>query len=270
MEKLRRFYCFLRDRYRFLSLKKYSTIAGTLVFFLVMSIVPLTFWLTLLIGKLPISANQILSLSVFESVEKVFAYIQKEAQTATTGVSVVLLITSLYSATTLFYQMRRSGELVYDFQSKKMGLRLRLGAIILMFIVMFSVAFILLLFAFATVLFSRVLTPFWEAVADYTLLSVLALMLVFILNMYICPYKAPIKYFIPGTIFTVLAWVVAVVGFGVYLKVSNLNRLYGALSVIIVFMLWLYVMMNCFIIGVIINSEKIIKTRIKKEEKHKL
>lgn len=270
MEKLRRLYCFFRDKYRFLSLKKYSTLAGTLVFFLIMSIVPLTFWLTLFIGKLPVSVEQVFRLSVFSSVKKVFEYIRQEAESATTGVSVLLLFTSLYSATTLFYQMRRSGELIYDFQSQKKGIHLRLGAVLLMFIVMFTVGFVLLLFAFGTLLFSRFLSPFWEMVADYALLITLSLLLVFLLNTYICPYRVPLKRFLPGTFLTVGAWSVAVVGFGVYLKISNMSRLYGALSAIIVFMLWLYVLMICFIVGVIINSEKIIKERIKKTEKLKL
>lgn len=270
MGKLRRFYCFLRDKYRFLSLKKYSTLAGTLVFFLIMSIVPLTFWLTLFIGRLPVSVEQVFRLSVFSSVKKVFEYIRQEAENATTGVSVLLLFTSLYSATTLFYQMRRSGELIYGFQSQKRGIRLRLGAVLLMFIVMFTVGFVLLLFTFGTVLFARVLSPFWEAFADYTLLITLSIILVFLLNTYICPYRAPLKRFLPGTLLTVAAWSVAVVGFGIYLKISNMSRLYGALSAIIVFMLWLYVLMICFIVGVIINSEKIIKERIKRTEKLKL
>lgn len=36
-----------------------------------------------------------------------------------------------------------------------------------------------------------------------------------------------------------------------------MGKLYGALSAIIVFMLWLYVLMICFVVGVIFNSEKI-------------
>ncbi|MBR2329962.1 MAG: YihY/virulence factor BrkB family protein [Clostridia bacterium] len=270
MKTLRRAYCYLRDKYRLLSLKKYSTLAGTLVFFLIMSIVPLTFWLTLFIGKLPISVEQVFRLSVFSSVRKIFEYIRQEAENATAGVSVLLLFTSLYSATTLFYQMRRSGEIIYGFQSKKRGLRLRLGAAVLMFIVMLAVALVMLVFTCGTLLFSRFLSPFWEIIADYALLLTLALFLVFLLNSYICPYRAPLKYFVPGTLLTVGAWSVAVVGFGVYLNISNMSRLYGALSAVIVFMLWLYVLMICFIVGVIINSEKIIKERIKRTEKLKL
>ena len=269
MEILRRAYCFLRDKYRLLSLKKYSTLAGTLVFFLIMSIVPLTFWLTLFIGKLPISVEQVFRLSIFSSVRKVFDYIRQEAENATAGVSVLLLITSLYSATTLFYQMRRSGEIIYDFHPQHQGMRLRLGALLLLVIVMSTVIIFLLVFAFGSLLFSRIFSRRWEMVSDYLLLTIVAFLLDLLLNMYICPHKAKITDFLPGTLITVGLWAVAVAGFSVYLKIGNLGRLYGALSAVIVFLLWLYVMMICFIIGVIWNSERVLqknKSRIKKKK----
>ena len=269
MEKLRGIYRFLREKYDLLSLKKYTTIAGTLVFFLIMSIVPLSFWLTLLIGRLPIETEAVLSLPVFESVKDMLFYIQKEAANATTGVSVILIFTTLYSSTNLFYQMRRSGELIYDYHPERQGLRLRLGALILLIIVMATVVAFLLVFAFGSFLFSRILSKTWERIADYGLLAAVAFFLVLLLNMYICPHKAKARCFLSGTLFTVLSWVIAVVGFSIYLKISNVKRLYGALSTLIVFFLWLYVLMTCFIIGVIFNSEKVLfnQKRAKRNKK---
>ncbi len=257
MEGLRKVYRFLKEKYDLLSLKKYTTLAGTLVFFLIMSIVPLTFWLTLLIGKLPINTEQILELPVFESVKNILVYVQQEARNATAGASILLLVTSLYSATNLFYQMRKSGELIYEYPREKAGWRLRVGALILTFVVLLAVIALFLLFALGAWLFSRYFPVFWERFADYALLLVLAFGLVWLLNAYICPYKTSVKRFLLGTIVTVAAWAVAVLGFTVYLQISNMNKLYGALSTIIVFLLWLYILMICFIAGVIFNSEKI-------------
>ncbi len=252
-----------------LSLKKYTTIAGTLVFFLIMSIVPLSFWLTLLLGKLPLDTERIFTLPVFDSVKEVLLYVQQEASNATTSASVILLFTTLYSSTTLFYQMRRSGEIIYDYPRPKKGLRVRVGALLLLLIVMLLVVAVTLLFAIGTFLFSRFLSTAWERVADYALLIVLSFGLVLLLNAYICPYKASLKNFILGTVITVAAWIVAVIGFTVYLRISNMNKLYGALSTIIVFLLWLYILMICFIAGVIFNSEKIIFERKRKRNKKK-
>ena len=257
MQRLRAAYRYVREKYDLLSLKKYTTIAGTLVFFLIMSIVPLAFWLSLLVGKLPVHTEEVLSLPVFESVKDVLLYVQKEAQNATTGVSVILIVTTLYSSTNLFYQMRRSGEIIYDYYRERQGLRLRIGALVLLLIVMVSVIVFLLIFALGSFVFSRILTPAWELLASYALLGATSFFLALLLNIYICPHKVKLRAFLPGTFLTVLSWIVAVIGFSVYLKLSNLTRLYGALSTLIVFMLWLYVLMICFIAGVIFNSERV-------------
>ncbi len=249
----------MKEKYTLLNLKKYTTIAGTLVFFLIMSIMPLSFWLTIVIGRLPVDTEKILSLSVFNSVKSVLDYVQQEASTATTGASIILIFTTLYSATNLFYQIRRSGEIIYDFHEERQGFRVRIGALVLLIIIMASAVAFLLVFAFGSFIFSRILSSAWEKLADYALLATLAFLLVLLLNMYICPYKEGVKSFLPGTGVTVVAWVGAIIGFSVYLKISNVSRLYGALSTIIVFLLWLYVLMICFIAGVIFNSEKIVQ-----------
>lgn len=268
MKDVRKAYRFVREKYALLTVKKYTTIAGTLVFFLIMSIVPFSFWLTLLIGRLPITTDEFLSLSVFSSVKNVLVYVQEEAQNATAGASVLLLITTLYSATNLFYQMRRSGELIYDYRARKQGIRMRLGALVLMLLIMATTVLFLCVFAMGGFVFSRLLPPVWETVADYVLLVGVAFVLVLLLNAYICPYKEDLGSFIAGTLLTVGLWVIAVLGFSVYLKIGNIGRLYGTLSAVIVFLLWLYVLMICFIVGVIFNSEKILQKR-KEERKRK-
>lgn len=270
MERVKKTYSFVREKYRLLARKKYTTVAGTLVFFFIMSIVPLSFWLTLLIGKLPINMDKLFNLPVFESVKDIFSYVRQEAQNATTSISIVLLISTLYSSTNLFYQMRRSGEIIYDYRRLKPGLRVRVGALALTFIIILMFIVFLVIFALGTFLFSRFFPLFWERLADYLLLLVLAFALVWLLNMYICPYKTPLKKFLPGTFLTLSAWVLAIAGFSVYLKITNMDKLYGALTTIIVFLLWLYVLMICFIAGVIFNSEKINllrKTKRNKSEK---
>lgn len=270
MKKLHAAYLFVKEKYSLLSLKKYTTIAGTLVFFLIMSIVPFSFWLSLIVGRLPVNTEDILSLPVFDSVKNVLVYIQREAENATASASIILVLTTLYSATNLFYQMRRSGEIIYDYRRETQGLKLRVGALILLIIVMASVVVFLLLFALGSFLFSQLLTRTWELIADYLLLAIIAFFLVLILNIYICPHKTDVRNFLSGTFLTVGLWSVAIFGFSLYLRIGNMGRLYGALSAIIVFLLWLYVLMTCFIVGVIFNSECVLRaTKIAKHKGYK-
>jgi uncharacterized BrkB/YihY/UPF0761 family membrane protein len=136
-----------------------------------MSIVPLSFWLTLIIGRLPVDTERILTLPIFKSVEKVLVYIRQEAKNATAGASIVLIVTTLYSSSNLFYQIRRSGEIIYDYQKERKGLRVRFGALILLIIVIASAVAFLLLFALGSFLFAKILSSAWERLVEYCLLS---------------------------------------------------------------------------------------------------
>ena len=267
MERLRKGYLFLKEKYELLSFKRYTTLAGTLVFFLIMSITPLSFWLTLLIGRLPVDVEEVLALPVFDAVKDILIFVQREAESAATSVSVLLLVTSAYSATNLFYQMRRSGEIIYDYHRGKEGWRLRLSALALMFVLTFVVFFFVSIFALGSYFFMRIFSPIVAQIAEYILLAVLSFALVLLFNIYVCPYKTPIKKFIKGTFITVIAWALAIVGFTIYLKIGNMARLYGALSIIIVFFLWLYLLMIGFIVGVIFNSESILPKKKSRKKK---
>ena len=258
MGRLRLFFRKIKETYELLSAKKYTTIAGTLVFFLIMSIMPMTFWVSLLFGKMPIEGQRLFSLSVFDSVKDVLLYVQKEAANATDGASVVLLVTTLYSSTNLFYQMRRTGELIYDFRWKRHGIRTRLGALVLLFLVILLSALIFVFFAALSFLFSRILSREAEVAVDYVLLAIGAFLLILLFNAYVCPYKVPLRTFFPVTLFTLTAWAVALYGFTVYLRFSNVTRLYGALSTLIVFLLWLYLLMIGFVVGAVLNSRRVV------------
>lgn len=269
MKRLRRWYKKCKKKYLFLASKKYTTLAGTLVFFFIMSVMPFSFWLSLLVAKLPVDTDLILELSVFDSVKNVLLYVRREASNATTGVSIVLPVTTLYSATNLFYQMRRSGEIIYEYRRPKHVLKLRVGALVLLAIVLAMIIVFLFFFAFGALVVSKIFSETLGRISDYVLLVGLSFLLVMLLNAYICPYRVPFRRFLLGSCVTVAAWAAAVVGFSVYLKIGNLSRLYGALSAAIIFLLWLYLLMIGFIVGVIVNSEKITKEQRARRTKKK-
>lgn len=103
-----------------------------------------------------------LELPVFESVKNILLYIRDEANKATTGASVFLIATTLYSATNLFYHMRRSGEIIYDYRRQKHGILVRLGALLLLFAVMLIAAASVLIFAAAPLSFPASFRAGWK------------------------------------------------------------------------------------------------------------
>ena len=255
MGKFARFVNYIKEKYNLLSRKKYSTLAGTFVYFLVMSVMPLSVWLTILFGRMRLPVEKLLELPVFSSVESIITYIRQEAEAASRGASVILIGTTLYSSTGLFYHMRRGGEIIYGYTKKKSGWKVRVSALLFTFAVMLAAALLTIAFAGGAFLLSRILSGGFLLTANYFYLLLLSFFLVLMLNAYVCPYKTHIKQIIRGTCFTVAAWAIALAGFAVFLKFGNTSRLYGAISTLIVFLLWLYVLMVCFVAGAAFNSE---------------
>lgn len=245
----------IKDEYRVLTSKKYTTVAGTLVYFFIMSVVPFAFWLTLLFGKI-IDYDTLLNLKLFSGAEKFISYIIESARSATDGAGIVLIVTTLYSATNLFYHIRRSGEIIYDFGHVG-GIRVRLSALVIMLLAVVSIAAVIAVLSAAYYVLAKFIGGIAAESAAYICIIAAAFFFALALNLYICPFKLKIKEALPGTAITTCLWTGAVVAFGIYLHFANVSRLYGAVSVIIVFLLWLYIMMNCFVIGVIFNSARI-------------
>ncbi len=124
--------------YKYFSDKRFSTIAGTLVYFLLMSIAPFTLWLTLVCGNVDI--ERFLSHDFFAAVSPFLRSLKSSAESAASGAGIIFLVTTLYSSTNFFYHLRRSGEIIYNSPRVKGGFRLRLASLFLIFGAFFSAA----------------------------------------------------------------------------------------------------------------------------------
>ena len=120
--------------FKYFSDKRFSTIAGTLVYFLLMSIAPFSLWLTLVFGNVSINVERIMSHELFENVSPFLHYLKSSAEGAASGAGIILLVTTLYSSTNFFYHFRRSGEIIYNSSRVKGGIKLRLVSLLLIFI----------------------------------------------------------------------------------------------------------------------------------------
>lgn len=244
-----------RAAYRVLAAHKYTTIAGTLAFFLITSIVPFLFWLTLLFGRDP-AGSAVLELELFGWARDLLTFLRTNAEGASAGAGVLFLATTLWSSSGFFYHLRRSGEIVYDYARAKHGWKVRLSAVLITFGVLayFAVAGGVL---FAGVVVSRFLAPVLGYLTVYALLLVVGFFAAWILNAYVCPYRVSPADTVPGSVLTAVLWLAASAAFAVYLGFSNSEKLYGALSLVIVFVLWLYWMMICLTVGMVFNRRRL-------------
>lgn len=238
--------------YKYFTDKRFSTIAGTLVYFLLMSIAPFIFWLTLVIGK--VDLESFLSNELFDGISPFFNYVKSSAESATGGAGIILLVTTLYSSTNFFYHLRRSGEIIYNSSRVKGGVRLRLASLLLIFATYILMAVVAAV-AVAGSMFLEKYMPFFVAdIITCTFVTAAAFAVALVLNLFTCPYKLKAEEAIPGSLLTCALWIVFLIGFSVYLTFATPEKLYGKIASLIIFLLWCYVMMSSFVIGVIYNG----------------
>ncbi|MDE7453226.1 MAG: YihY/virulence factor BrkB family protein [Clostridia bacterium] len=238
--------------FKFFSDKRFSTIAGTLVYFFIMSIAPFTLWLTLVCGNVDI--ERFLSHELFESVSPFLRYMKSSAEGAASGAGIVLIVTSLYSSTNFFYHLRRSGEIIYDAPSVKGGLRLRLASLVLIFAAFLLVALIAAMSIAGSWILDEIMPIYLSDIISYVFITATAFTVALVLNIFACPFRLKAEEAVPGSLLTTLLWLICLVGFGIYMHFANPERLYGKIASIIVFLLWCYIMMTCFVVGVIYNG----------------
>ena len=241
--------------------KRFSTIAGTLVYFLLMSITPFMLWLTLVMGNIDVS--RFLNHRLLEGASPILRYLKSSAESAadgagvsgTGGISIIFLATSLYSSTNFFYHLRRSGEIIYEASDTKSGLRLRLMSIGLICAAIISIALVAAVSVIGTA-FTEKFLPVWLS-NSISLIFITALMFgtAVILNIFACPQKLKLANAAVGSLLTTALWLIIGAGFGVYLKFASPEKLYGKIASLIVFLLWCYVMMCCFVVGMINNGK---------------
>ena len=253
-----------RAAWRAFSAHRATTVAGTLVFFLIMSLVPCVFWLTLLFGGSKTLLDHLLSLELFGWARDFLGFLQTNAQGATAGASIFLIATTLWSSSSFFYHLRRSGEIIYDEARLRRGWRVRLGAIGLTLLLMltFAVAGAALI---ALTFLTRPLPVWLGYLLEYAAILALGFLVAWGLNLYVCPCRKQGGQLALGSAITALAWLVASAAFTVYFRFSNPERLYGALSLVIVFLLWLYWLMICFVAGIIFNKHRVFIRRLRTE-----
>lgn len=252
-----RLFFFLKNNYRLLSEKRFTTLAGTLVFFFMTSVMPLAVWLMLLFGKFSYLAKRIIEMPVFSSVEGVLSFFIEEAAKQRKSASVFLLATALYSATGLFYHLRKIGELVYGYKRKQSGWKLRLFSALFLFVVLSVSVCSVALVAGGGFLFSRFFPSPLSSVCTYLFMMFVSFMLVLLLNVYACPYRVRVRFLFSGSFVTAVSWTGALLLFSVYFRYGNVGRLYGALSAVVAFMLWLYALSVCFVARMIFNWKRL-------------
>lgn len=243
----------LAEEIKYFTDRRFSTLAGTLVYFLLMSVTPFLFWLVLIVGELDFST--LTDFELFSAVTPLLEYLQTSAKGATGSAGIILLVTSLWSSTNFFYHLRRSGEIIYDSRLKKGGLSLRFSSLLAVFAAIVLVAFAAAVPFLGLGVLTSIMPDWLAQCVSIVFLSMSAFFIALFLNIFACPYNLGFENTVPGVFLTVILWLIFAVGFTVYLRFAEPQRLYGAVAAIIVFLLWCYLMVNSLVIGIIYNRK---------------
>lgn len=251
-----------------LSQKRVTTLAGTLAFFLLLSAVPLAFVLTLVLNWLQLSFDVTSLFNFPTEVGAVLHQIFAAAQQASQGLTLVFVLTTLYTATNFFYHIRISGELIYGEKHKRAGWLIRLSSFIILFLILACAIVCIVLFVFSSKLFLYILPQMAVGVVKYIVLLGILFVTLFIINLYACPYRLKFQNALPGTAFTTIYWVLFTMGFSIYVNYfGRYDRLYGAFTILIITLVWVYFLMMGLAAGFVFND--LWMRRKKSNEAHK-
>ena len=124
MKKILKFYSILKE-------KGYSTLSGSIAFFLIVNGGSLIFLLIILFDLFNLNADKLLILNN-SFLNKIITYFNENRPN--TPSYYLLGFTSLWSSSTLFYHIIKAGEIIYDVKRKKFPLFSRILSILLVLI----------------------------------------------------------------------------------------------------------------------------------------
>ncbi len=242
----------LYDLYLYVREKKYTTLSGGISFFLLLNGGASLFLFLIIIQLSQVNIDNIYL--YFPKEVKVFLETFISSANFNTGFSIFFLFTIFYSSSGLFYQLIEVGEIIYRKHRIQRGYKKRiiawLGMVILFIVIIFSVLF---LSVFLNI-FNYIQSGFIKVLVNNIVIIILPTILILYLNYFVPPLKTKFKEIMYGVLFTTIFWIIVNYAFQIYINYFfSLNSLYGALSFLIITMLYIYVLVNGLIIGFILN-----------------
>ena len=263
----------IKGFYKDLVRKRYSTLAGTLVFFLLMSIVPISFLVVLVFGAIGLDPSVLIRMPGLYRFSDAFESLYLVASKAGSGATVFLVLSSLYSSANFFYHMRRSGELIYDHARPRRGLIVRLSAFIMLLVLLCLLILLITAVTVGQAIIALLGIGFLSRIGLYVLLFAVGVVILTVVNLYVAPIRPSVRAGVIGAVFTLSWWMVATLGLNVYLNFFGYEKLYGGLATVVVLMLWLYLLMLGMTAGFVLakrsETQKTVENAVETQAKHK-
>ncbi len=232
--------------YHFIMNKKIPTLASAIAFNLIMNGGSFLFLFIILSGLFSNSFQELILNTVEEGKLKDLISYFFDYQT-NISYSILLVITSLYSASSLYYHLIGIVEFITE-TTIPVPVSKRILAIGITIAYLFGLNLITLLATELILLFHYI----------YILLSLLLLLIIFIITIYVIQvvslHTFQIKKLYRGILFTTAYFILFTTGFILYLKLfSNFKIVYGILSFFIILFFYLYILCIGVLLGINLN-----------------
>jgi membrane protein len=225
--------------------KSYSTLSGSIAFFLIINGGSLAY-LILYISNLFDFKFEVANKTIMTFLSR----IENNIDYSNVIFTIFFIATSIYGASSLFFHLLKTGEMIYEEVNDKFTLIKRLTAIIFLTATLFIIELFFILIVIGKHFFSNL---FWQ-ILKYIILLFLPYVISICINFFITPHSVKFKEINKGALFTTLFWYIITIGFTIYVNIfTNYKAIYGALTFFIVFMIWIYLLAQGLVIGVILN-----------------
>ncbi len=249
--------------YKKISNKSYSTLAGSIAFFLIINGGSVFF--------LIINICNNIGYDIFDYIE--FEYLPEQVtklidimyvESTKSNYSFFYIATSVISGSTLFYHLIKTTEILYETKITEINLLNRAFSIFLVIIFL-----VIIVLAFVVFLILNLFTKgtFLNVILKYFTMFFIPFLIVLFIQKVTTPFYNKFNEIILGVSFSTIFWFVSTIVFSFYLSIFlNYKNSFGTVSFFIVFMIWIYLLSQGLIIGYIINHNK----SLKKDNKHKI
>lgn len=236
---------FLRNiyqAYKLLMKKSYSTLAGAIAFFLVINGGSLLYLMITIANLFNINidfGNNVLGEAIIE-ISKNTGYTS----------SIIFFLTSIYSASTLFFHLIKTGEMIYEEVNSRFNLLKRFIAIIFLCAFVFIIETFLVILLLSKSIFNNILWNIFRYIGFISVSYAVALCIIF----FITPHRVRYHEIKRGAFLATILWFLVTILFTLFLSVvTDYKAIYGALTFYVVFMIWIYLLSQGLVCGVVYN-----------------
>jgi membrane protein len=222
--------------------KSYSTLAGAIAFFLVINGGSLLYLMITIANLFNINidfGNNVLGEAIIE-ISKNTGYTS----------SIIFFLTSIYSASTLFFHMIKTGEMVYEELNTRFNLLKRLIAVIFLCAFVFIIETFFVILILSKSIFNNILWKIFRYIGFISVSYAVALCIIF----FITPHRVRYHEIKRGAFLATILWFLVTILFTLFLSVvTDYKAIYGALTFYVVFMIWIYLLAQGLVCGVVYN-----------------